>query len=448
MKKKYLYILWISILVASVGFVIIKFKTDAAAKDAAVYPLLPRKNELQNNGEWVFAKNNIDKLMAKIKANKEDTKSMIALANAYIGESRISGNTGYYDKAAMHMVSKVLALDANNFEALTLKSLLFLSQHHFSEGLSTAEAAQKVSPENSFLYGLLVDGNVEMGNYPQALDAADKMVSLRPDLRSYSRIAYLREIHGDYPGAAEAMQRAVTAGAPGQESTEWCRVQLGRLYENMGQTDKALFQYQLSLAARPNFAYALAGLGRLAVFEKKYDSAIIFYRQADSLINDYGIRENLALLYRHVGKKTESDTLYNNLIKEMSNNAKIENSDAGIGHYADREMAYVYLHTDNFDKALEHATAEYKRRPKNIDVNETMAWVYYKMGDYAKAQTYIDAAFITNTQNPVLLCTAGLIFAKAGNKEKGKTLLKAGLKNNPVMPEDIRNESDFELQRL
>jgi tetratricopeptide (TPR) repeat protein len=77
-----------------------------------------------------------------------------------------------------------------------------------------------------------------------------------------------------------------------------------------------------------------------------------------------------------------------------------------------------------------------------------MAYVYYKRKDYAKAQTYIEPAFITNSQNPVLLCTAGLIFAKMGNREKGKSLLVEGLKNNPVMPEDIKSEAEQELQKL
>ncbi len=43
----------------------------------------------------------------------------------------------------------------------------------------------------------------------------NRMVSIRPDIRSYSRISYLREIHGDIPGAIEAMELAVEAGAPG-----------------------------------------------------------------------------------------------------------------------------------------------------------------------------------------------------------------------------------------
>ena len=53
------------------------------------------------------------------------------------------------------------------------------------------------------------------------------MVDIRPDIRSYSRVSYLREIYGDYPGAIEAMKMAVDAGVAGDEATEWARIQLG-----------------------------------------------------------------------------------------------------------------------------------------------------------------------------------------------------------------------------
>ncbi|MEO7524261.1 MAG: hypothetical protein ABIT58_09215 [Ferruginibacter sp.] len=439
MKKNYLYIALIVLFLASVGFVVSRYNNKTAAAANMEYSLLPRQETDQNNAEWKFAKNNIDRLLARVKKNPADSKSGIALANAYITESRISGNSAYYDKAAMASVNKILELKPADFEALTLKSLLFLSQHHFADGLTTAEAAQKINPENAFVYGLLIDGNVEMGNYPAAVDAADKMVSIRPDIRSYSRIAYLREIHGDYAGAIDAMKMAVTAGAAGQETTEWCRVQLGKLYEATGDINKALFEYQLTLAARPGYAYALAGLARIASSEKKYDSAIYYYQQANARISDYGIKENLAFSYQLNGNKVAADSLYALLIDQMSNNAKRENNDASIGHYADREMAYVYLHTGNLDKALEHALAEYNRRPKNIDVNETMAWVYYNKKDYAKALTYIAPAFSTQNNNPALLCIAGLIYVKNGDTSKGQQLIESGLQNNPLISEEIRN---------
>ena len=447
MKKNYLYIVLIAFFTTAVSFVVIKYNNKKQVEKNAEYGLLPRKDN-NNNAEWLAAKKNTDNLIAKIKANPGDTRSALALANAYIMEARISGNITYYDKAAMKTVDNILVKDPGNYEALMLRSLLQLSQHHFADGLATAEKAVKIDSNSAFVYGLLVDAHVEMGNYKAALDAADKMISIRPDLRSYSRIAYLREIHGDYPGAVDAMKLAVEAGLPGEESTEWCRTQLGKLYEHVGEKEKAGFQYRLSLAARPGYAYALAGLGRIASAEKKYDSAVFYFEKAAALVNDPGIKQNLAIAYKGAGKKDQANTMSTAVIDEMNANAKAAIDDPSAGHYSDKELAYAYLQNNNYDKALEHALAEYNRRPKNIDVNETMAWVYYKRNEFAKALPYLEAALITHSMNPVLLCTAGLLYIKTGNAVKARMMLNLGLKHDPVMPEDIQKETTEALQKL
>lgn len=448
MKKNYWQPALLLFFVASVSFVIIKATYKQRTEDNAVYTLLPRAGN-SNNAEWVAAKKNVDNLIAKLKAKPGDTKTALALANAYIIESRISGNIAYYDKAALKTVDNIIEKEPKNYEALMLKSLLQLSQHHFAEGLETAKLAVSIDSNSAFIYGLLVDAHVEMGNYNEALAAADKMVSIRPDLRSYSRIAYLREIYGDYPGAINAMKLAVAAGIPAEEATEWCRVQLGRLYENMGEINNAAFQYNVSLAARPGYAYAIAGLGRIASFEKKYDSAIYYYQQAAALMPaDLGIKENLANACNNAGQKDKATSLNTALIDEMNKNAKALIDDPDMGHYSDKEQAYVYLQNNNLDKALDYAKAEYKRRPNNIEVNEMMAWVYYKRNEIDKALPYINAAFITNSKNPVLLCTAGLIYLKKGEKEKGKKMLSIGLKNNPIIMEDLKKESTAALLKI
>ena len=62
--------------------------------------------------------------------------------------------------AAMKYVNEVLEKDSLNFEALTLKALLNLSQHHFAKGLALAEKARAINPDNAFVHGILVDGHV------------------------------------------------------------------------------------------------------------------------------------------------------------------------------------------------------------------------------------------------------------------------------------------------
>ena len=287
-----------------------------------------------------------------------------------------------------------------------------------------------------------------MGNYDSAVLCAQQMIDIRPDLRSYARASYLREIYGDYPGAIDAMKLAIEAGAPGDEATEWSRVQLGQLYENTGDLKSAEMYYQIALNNRPGYMHAYAGMARLAMASKDYDKAIGYYKQAANDAVEGAFREELATVYFLSGQKEKASELTKILIDDLNKNAEAANTDESIGHYADKELAYAYLSVNNYDKALEHALLEYNRRPKNIEVNETVAWVNYKKDDVDKALPFIAEALKTKSKNPILLCRAGLIYLKAGDKEKAKKLLKEGTKNNPNINYQLKTEAINAMQQL
>ena len=402
--------------------------------------LKARHGDLSAGKEWINAKAAIEGLMAKLRTNPKDQKSRLLLAQAYMQEARITGDHPYYDGAAMQLLEEVLQAEPENFEALCCKASLCLTQHHFAQGLGIAEQAQKINPSSGFVYGLLTDANVEMGHYDQAVKMADKMNALRPDLPAYARVSYLREIYGDVPGAIQAMDMATKAGYAGLEQTEWTRVALGHLYEVSGDTARAHGYYLMALAARPGYAYGLAGLGRIAAARKDYATAIKYYQQARITVKDYAFTDELTDLYRLNGQPGESKKMAGESIDMLASAAKEADSNEQMGHYADRELAYAYLKTNELDKALEHAKIEYARRPDNIDVNETMAWVLYKRGEFAEAQKYMQVARRTGSQNPVLLCRAGLILSKLGKKAEGQVLIEKSLKTAPYLNAEVEAE--------
>lgn len=448
MKKRFVYIIALFLFAITSGFIILKYKNDKSRKESELYEIIPRKGNSMQSAEWTFSKKISKGLIQKIKEDPSDIKSLNRLTAIYLQEARSSGNFSNYDKAALNCVNAVLKKDAKNFEALTYKAMICLSQHHFAEGLRVATEVQKMYSYNAFVYGILVDANVELGNYKTAVEDADKMVSIRPDIRSYSRISYLREIHGDIQGAIDAMKMAVDAGSPGTEFTEWTRVQLGKLYEQIGEMKYAEMHYTIALDNRLNYPYALAGLARIAIAAKEYQKAIDLYHRADSVSNDYSFREALVDVYKLAGDEKQSSSIANAIIDEMETAAKAMVKGDSSGHYADREMAYAYLAINSYDKALEHALLEYNRRPNNIDANETVAWACYCKGDYAKAESYIKTSLQTNCKNPTLLCHTGLIYAKAGDKAGAKNYLQEALKNNPNIFPLLKAEAEQALKSL
>ena len=448
MKKKKIYLISIGVFIAAVVIICFRQQAEEKNKETKIYYLLERNGVAAGMEEWNTVRSEVNRLIKVIQDNPGHETSLIALASAYIREARVTGNYIYYDRAAMKCVNDVLKRNENNFDALSLKAMILLSEHHFAEALVTAKKAVSINPYNAFVYGVLVDAYVEMGDYELAVENLEKMISIRPDMRAYARVSYLREIHGDYPGAIEAMKLAVSAGAPGDESTAWTRVQLAQLYEKTGNTKMAEINYQFTLDERPGYAYALAGLARIAVVQKKYDDAIQLYGNAVSLIQDYSLKEELCDVYRLSGKPGKADAIAQTIVDELNKTRVKEVEEDGAGHYSDRELAYAYLQVKDNDKALDHALAEYNRRPKNIDVNETLAWVYYCRGEIAKALPYVKTAMKTNSKNPVLLLRCGLILGKAGEVSTAKSLLQQVLAGNAHLSYGLKSEGLRTLQTL
>ena len=448
MKKGNFYFISIGLFMAAVVFIFFRHQAKENNKEARVYYLLERNRVTTKLEEWENVRVQAGNLLQKIQDDPGDVTSRIALASLYIREGRVTGNYMYYDRAAMKCVNDVLKTNENHFEALSLKAMIFLSEHHFGEAIVVAKKAVAINPYNAFVYGTLVDGYVEMGDYKAAVENLEKMMSIRPDMRSYARVSYLREIHGDYPGAIEAMKLAVDAGAPGDEGTAWTRVQLGQLYEKAGDMKMAEFNYSVALAERPGYAYALAGLGRVAITNKKYKDAVQLYLQADSSIQDYSIKEELSEAYLLQGDTRKANEIARVIVEDMSKNVTKEIEEDSVGHYSDRELAYAYLKVKDHDMALKHALAEYNRRPENIDVNETLAWVYYSKGEFSKAVSHIKVAMKTNSKNPALLCRGGLILSKAGESVTAKALLQQAMASNAHLSDDLKSEGLRILQTL
>ncbi len=383
-------------------------KNNAAtiSNDFSIPPLFERKGELANADEWQKTKDKVAELNQKISKQANDVKSRLQIAVIYMSEARITGEHPYYYPAAIKILDGVLTLDSKNFEALVYKASVKLSQHQFSEAREIAERARAINPDNAYVYGVLVDANVELGNYEEAVKVSDKMQSIKPSLESYSRASYLREIYGDYPGAIEAMKMAVQAGLPGSEPYCWSKKTLAHLYEKTGKWDEAEKQYEDILVIRPSYAFALEGLARVEKVRKNYPKALGLLKQAADIMPEFSFHEEMAVIYDLQGDAQKGKEKYLEVIAMLE-------ADEKSGHSVALEMSRVYIKAGMYDLAVEQALKEYNQRPLNINVNETLAWASFKKKEMEKAREYIKVALSTGSKDPELLERASTI-EKAG----------------------------------
>ena len=398
--------------------------TQSSNSTFEIPALFERRGDLAAAEEWKRTKEKFAELKEKIKKDPSDVKPRLQLAMIFLAEARITGEHPYYYPAVTKILDGVLAIDPVNFEALTFKSSVKMSQHQFAEAKTIAQKAQKINPMNAYVYGVLVDANVELGNYEEAVAMSDKMQALKPSLESYSRASYLREIYGQYPSSIEAMKLAVQAGVPGSEPYCWSKNTLGHLYETTGQLDKAELQYAGILAIRPSYAFALRGKARILKVKKEYDKALAVLDSAAKIMPEFSFHEEMAEIYALQGNSEKAQQKYAEIVKMLD-------EDAQSGHAVDLELCKLYTQAGNLDLALKFGQKEYEKRPKNIDVNQALAWVYFQKKDFKKAQEMMQVAMRTGSKNPELLQQAGAIEIALGNAAEGNKLVAMAKKTNP-----------------
>ncbi|HEV7781535.1 MAG TPA: tetratricopeptide repeat protein [Chitinophagaceae bacterium] len=378
------------------------YNNTTISNDLAIPALFERKGELSKAAEWQKTKEKVAELNQKIGKDANDLKSRLQLAVIYMSEARITGEHPYYYPAILKILDGVLALDGKNFEALVYKSSVKMSQHQFAEAKQIAEKARLINPDNAYVYGVLVDANVELGNYEEAVKMSDKMQALKPSLESYSRASYLREIYGDYPGAIDAMKMAVQAGVPGSEPWCWSKKTLGHLYEKTSRWNEAGQQYEEILVTRPSYAFALEGMARVEKSGKNYSGALELLEQASAIMPEFSFNEEKAGIYELQGETQKASNEYEKVLSMLK-------QDEVSGHSVSLEMCRIYTKTGQYGLAVEQVMKEYRQRPLNIDINNALAWALYKKNEGEKAREYLNTALKTGSKDPELLERARLI---------------------------------------
>ena len=306
--------------------------------------------------------------------------------------------------------------------ALSVRGNLRLARHDFAGALADAKNVLHrrgtVRP-----YGVLVDALAELGRYDEATEAVQTMLDRKPNIESYARAAYVRELRGDLPGAVEAMRLAVAAGGEVSENEAYVASLLGDLEFTRGRLPAAAAAYEDSLRRFPGFSRGEIGLARVDAARRNTARAIERLRRLVKRLPAAPALVELGELELATGQMSRG---HRHL--ERAADANRQELQAGVKP----DAIFIAQEIDYGDprRALRLARAAWASAPsvRNADV---VGWALTRLGRPAEGLRWAQRALRLGSRDPNFLFHAGMAAHASGNNIRARRWLARLLKQTP-----------------
>ena len=365
----------------------------------------------------------VSALQAELKADPRNVKAYDTLGLAYQQRVRETGDPSYYTKAE-GVLRRALALEPRELIATTGLGQLALSRHRFREALALGRQARGISPTTGGVYGVIGDAQIELGHYPAAFSAFDRMAGIKPGVASYARVSYARELLGRTAAAEQAMRLAIDSAIGEKEAGAWTRSQLGLLYLGTGRSKLAAATIHGALELFPDYYFALDAMAQAQASLGQLDAAIAYEQSAVARIPLPQYVAFLGDLYHATGREAKAQ-------REYALIGVIERLLAANGVRNDLDVALFDVdHGVRLPHALELARRGYADRP-SIFGDDVLGWALARNGRCGEALRFSERSLRLGTHDALKLFHRGWIAACLGRPGEARTYYGRALALNP-----------------
>lgn len=321
---------------------------------------------------------------------------------AFVAKARRTQDSGFY-KLAEKTADVIDARFGVSSESRLLRGHVLHNLHRFAEAEKLAQQLvdERGTPAD---LGLLSDVLIEQGKLDAGIAILQRMADLKPGAEASSRIAHVRWLKGDLPGAIAAMESAFRAAGPrDSEGQAWMLVRLSGFLLQFGDLARAQAVAGMAAERVTDYAPALLAQGRALLAQGKRADAVASLQRAAELNPLPEYQWWLADALRVAGRDADA--------------AKVETQLKARGALADPRTLAIYLATRGEENptALRLARAELEQRG-DVFTHDALAWAAFAAGELKMADAAMTHALAERTKDARLLLHAGEIaFARGEN---------------------------------
>jgi tetratricopeptide (TPR) repeat protein len=258
----------------------------------------------------------------------------------------------------------------------------YAAEKKWPEAQKEFDSALQLDPHNSNALWQMTNSLIARNQAPVALARTRQFVTANPDDENGHVIFGMLDTQSkDYASAQTELGRALEINPKSFQSY----LQLGRLYEAQGQTDRAIESYQKALDLQPKLAQLATYVGNFYLKKQDLQTAQKYFTQAlDSDPNFAVANANLAWVDAQEGK--------------------------------------------NLDVALGMAQKAKSLLPDTPSITDTLAWVLYKRGNYAGAIPLLEECVRKSPDSGEFHYHLGMALLGSGSKTRAHEQITAALR--------------------
>ncbi len=358
------------------------------------------------------------------RARPQDVRTLTLLGFGYLQRWRETADASYLPRAA-EALRRARLVDRRDALVVTGLGSLALTQHQFRSALARGREARSLAPFSARPLGIVGDALLELGRYDEAFAAFERMNALEPNLASYARIAYARELIGDLPGAIRAMRLAVDASAGAREPAAWSHVELAKLELLRGRLAAASSEARIALALFPGYVFAEEQLARIDAARGRLPAGIARMRRVVEAVPLPQFVSLLADLLERSGRTRAARD-------QLATAAAIDRLLVAGGIRTDLEsVTFDADHLRGLATLVARARAARAARP-SIQGDDALAWALARTGRCAEGRPWSIRSLRLGTRDPLLAFHRAYIERCLDNRAAARAWARRAVARNPA----------------